>query len=287
MFARVAPAPIEVRWRREDELGSALALARACGGDASRGVAVRSSDDFATARALWKVYDVVSAIDPRREVYPVFEGRGGGDDVGTRGDAREDEEEDEETRDDDADAEVERAVRARVASWSAPNATTRDDGSDGTMDKVSVGGTFDRLHAGHRLLLASASRAVAGGGVLYVGVTSAELLANKAYGALVESYADRAANARAFLALCDPESSIEVRVGPLDASPPLAATVRDMSGLVVSRETAAGAEALNDMRSSGGLAPLRVVVVDLVRGGEGEELKLSSTRLRERDAAEG
>ena len=48
MFARVAPAPIEVRWRREDELGSALALARACGGDASRGVAVRSSDGFAT-----------------------------------------------------------------------------------------------------------------------------------------------------------------------------------------------------------------------------------------------
>lgn len=287
MRADATPAPIDVRWRASDELGSALALARACGGDASRGVAVRSSDGFASARALWRVYDVVSMIDPRRAVHPVFERRGVEEDVATRADDGERDEEDERTRADDADSELERAVRARVASW-----TARDDAMDeraprGTMDAVSVGGTFDRLHAGHRLLLATASRAVASGGVLYVGVTSAELLANKAYGALVESYADRAARARAFLALCDPESSIELRVGPLDASPPLAATVRDMSGLVVSRETVAGAEALNDMRLSAGFAPLRVVVVDLVRGDESEALKLSSTRLRERDAAEG
>ena len=213
MRADATPAPIDVRWRASDELGSALALARACGGDASRGVAVRSSDGFASARALWRVYDVVSMIDPRRAVHPVFERRGVEEDVATRADDGERDEEDERTRADDADSELERAVRARVASW-----TARDDAMDeraprGTMDAVSVGGTFDRLHAGHRLLLATASRAVASGGVLYVGVTSAELLANKAYGALVESYADRAASARAFLALCDPESSIELRVG--------------------------------------------------------------------------
>jgi len=42
---------------------------------------------------------------------------------------------------------------------------------------VAVGGTFDRLHAGHRILLAAA--ALAATEAVYIGVTGAELLRNK------------------------------------------------------------------------------------------------------------
>jgi len=288
-----------VRWRASDDEASASAVARACarseegGGGTTR---VRSSDGFATASSLWKVYDVVASVAPTSEVVPVFDGRGASGSAAVRadadadadaGDARRETSEDEETRVDDDD-DVGRAARERARHWremeTSSSLLSYDFVRDGEKDSVSVGGTFDRLHAGHRLLLATALRLTRLGGTLYVGVMSAEMLKNKAHGELVESYATRAESARAFLAACDPASSVTVRVGPLDNGPPLAATVRDMSALVVSRETITGAEALNDMRRSAGFDPLTLVVVDLV-GASSAESKLSSTALRARDAA--
>ena len=269
-----------VRWDVADEGASAAAVARACA--RGRGVVVASSDGFARASTLWRVYDVVASVAPRGDVTPVFGvtsavesersgARGGGWGVDA-GDAT-------------GEDVVAREARARAESWdSDATSTSYDFVRDGTRMRVSVGGTFDRLHAGHRLLLATAMRLVEPGGTLYVGVTSASLLGNKAHGELVEPYDVRAKSAREFLAMCDPTSSVEVRVGPLDDGPPLAATVRDMSALVVSRETIAGAEALNDMRVSAGFAPLDLVVVDLV-GASASSTKLSSTTLRSRDAS--
>lgn len=284
-----------VRWRANDDEASASALARACarieegGGGTTR---VRSSDGFATATSLWKVYDVVASVAPTSEVVPVFDARGGSASAASRadadaGDARRAPSEDEETRGDDDD--VGRAARERARHWSemdasSPPSSSYDFARDGEKDSVSVGGTFDRLHAGHRLLLATAMRLTKPGGTLYVGVMSTEMLKSKVHGELVESYATRAESACAFLAACDPASSVNVRVGPLDNAPPLAATVRDMSALVVSRETVTGAESLNDMRRSAGFDPLTLVVVDLV-GASSAESKLSSTALRARDAA--
>jgi len=284
-----------VRWRANDDEASASALARACarieegGGGTTR---VRSSDGFATATSLWKVYDVVASVAPTSEVVPVFDARGGSASAASRadadaGDAGDAPSEDEETRGDDDD--VGRAARERARHWSemdasSPPSSSYDFARDGEKDSVSVGGTFDRLHAGHRLLLATAMRLTKPGGTLYVGVMSTEMLKSKVHGELVESYATRAESACAFLAACDPASSVNVRVGPLDNAPPLAATVRDMSALVVSRETVTGAESLNDMRRSAGFDPLTLVVVDLV-GASSAQSKLSSTALRARDAA--
>ena len=284
-----------VRWRANDDEASASALARACarieesGGGTTR---VRSSDGFATAMSLWKVYDVVASVAPTSEVVPVFDARGGSASAASRadadaGDAGDAPSEDEETRGDDDD--VGRAARERARHWSemdasSPPSSSYDFARDGEKDSVSVGGTFDRLHAGHRLLLATAMRLTKPGGTLYVGVMSTEMLKSKVHAELVESYATRAESACAFLAACDPASSVNVRVGPLDNAPPLAATVRDMSALVVSRETVTGAESLNDMRRSAGFDPLTLVVVDVV-GASSARSKLSSTALRARDAA--
>jgi len=296
----------EARVRVEFTLGdaaSALALARACA-RAEGGVDVSSRDGFVKARELWAAYDIVSAVAPQCDVVPVFTSSGDArvaaaarTTSGLDADAEPSSRRDAEALDGGVERDVLALVRAhgggdRVSSSSSSSSSSLnhameyDFERDGVMESVSVGGTFDRLHAGHRLLLAVAMRAVAPGGTLYVGVTSSELLANKSFGEYVESYEVRAASAKAFLAACDPFGTVDVRVGPLDKNPPLAATVREMCGLVISKETIAGAEALNDMRASAGFDALRFIVVDLVGAspdGDARD-KLSSTKLRERDA---
>jgi phosphopantetheine adenylyltransferase len=56
-----------------------------------------------------------------------------------------------------------------------------------------------------------------------------------------------------------------------------------MQALVVSQETLPGGEAINSGRASRGFSQLQLVVVGLV--GSGSDSKLSSTALREADAA--
>jgi len=64
----------------------------------------------------------------------------------------------------------------------------------------------------------------------------------------------------------------------------MAAEIEDMQALVVSEETSKGADAINDARRERGFAPLAVVTVKLV-GGQDVASKLSSTALREAEAA--
>ena len=60
----------------------------------------------------------------------------------------------------------------------------------------------------------------------------------------------------------------------------MAAEIEDIQALVVSEETAKGADAINDARRQRGFAPLAVVTVKLV-GGLDVASKLSSTALRQ------
>jgi pantetheine-phosphate adenylyltransferase len=160
--------------------------------------------------------------------------------------------------------------------------------------KVSVGGTFDRLHAGHRLLLAAAALATHKEGTLFVGVTGEALLANKSDKNKIQPYAKRANNAERFLESvwcpaseknASMESKKKIKTGPLDGSPPLASTVEDMRALVVSRETLGGAAAVNAQRRDLGFPPLEIIAVGVVGGvGDSDEArertKLSSSALR-------
>ena len=54
-----------------------------------------------------------------------------------------------------------------------------------------IGGTFDHMHLGHRLLLSQACLVTKT--TLHVGVTSDALLTKKAYGQYIESYESRVA----------------------------------------------------------------------------------------------
>ena len=278
---------VRIGWDVEDESTSAETLARAI--ERGARVALSASDGFRRAETIWKVYDVVGGIgDGRGDVVLTHVATGA-----SRGDAELVERSSGTSDADAAVVDAGRRARDRALAWASTRSeseratTSYDFTSNGTRKHVSVGGTFDRLHAGHRALLATAMRLVEPNGTLYVGVTSEALLRNKKYGELLEGYEDRADAVRAFLLECrDLSSPVDVRVGPLDEGPPLAATVREMSALVVSRETIVGAEALNDMRVEAGFDPLDIIVVDLIgASASGDGTKLSSTALRAADAA--
>ena len=147
---------------------------------------------------------------------------------------------------------------------------------------VAVGGTFDRLHAGHRLLLSAA--ALVAEECVYVGVSGDDLLTEKKHAELLEPLVTRSKNARAYLESCRP--GLMVHVSTLSKKPPLAVTDANITCLVVSRETLKGAEALQKMRRDAlpDAPPLEIVAVDVV-AVEGRP-KVSSSDLRAKAAGE-
>jgi pantetheine-phosphate adenylyltransferase len=142
-----------------------------------------------------------------------------------------------------------------------------------------VGGTFDRLHAGHRLLLAVA--ALAARDSLFIGVTDGALVAAKAGRAPLQPYAARVDAAAAFTRAVRPDG-LAVEAAPLTdpAEPTAAETDPAVGALVVSAETLPGGEAIVAGRAARGVPPLALVVVGLVGAGAGRG-KVSSTALRD------
>ncbi|ORZ39431.1 hypothetical protein BCR44DRAFT_1386981, partial [Catenaria anguillulae PL171] len=145
---------------------------------------------------------------------------------------------------------------------------------------VAVGGTFDHLHPGHKLLLSCT--ALAGMGNIIVGVVDDKLLVNKKYASQVEPYAVRQAQVTQFLNMFAPGR--EVLVEPLlDAFGP-AATEKDLDVLVATVETEANSSKVNDERAKHGLGPIAIELIHVISSTSAEEVditsKLSSTAIR-------
>lgn len=141
---------------------------------------------------------------------------------------------------------------------------------------VAVGGTFDRFHAGHRLLLAAT--AMVADKAIFVGISSAKLLQNKNLKERLQSYQERTHAAVSFMELVNP--ALQITPGPLtDPSiPPLCATEQNFDAIVVSEETISGAHEINRVRQGLGFHPLVIIVVGLLH--HDSTTKLSSSDLR-------
>ncbi len=149
---------------------------------------------------------------------------------------------------------------------------------------VAVGGTFDRFHAGHRLLLGAT--ALVSMGRVFIGISDAQLLENKAGKEMLQSYETRAGQAVEFIRSVRP--TLDVTAGPLTDpnQPPLCATEEDFDAIVVSEETLGGAVWINEHRKKLGFHPLTIVVVGLLLRKDGSEDadKISSSALRAQEA---
>ncbi|KAL5342825.1 hypothetical protein BJX70DRAFT_271162 [Aspergillus crustosus] len=169
---------------------------------------------------------------------------------------------------------------------------------------VILGGTFDHLHIGHKLLLTATALVLqpAETGypnqerVITVGVTGDEMLKNKKYAQFLETWEERCRSTGAFLTSImdfdapEPDAThidqiynpgpngramvMKIRPGItlrlvqiLDPYGPTI-TEEDLSALVVSKETRSGGAAVNQERAKRGWKQLEVFEVDVIHSGE-------------------
>lgn len=174
--------------------------------------------------------------------------------------------------------------------------------SQTTLHKnVCLGGTFDHLHPGHKLLLTAGAylldipeSGVADTCVYVIGITGDELLKNKKNADVLEPWIDRARTVVAFLSSIlelspqgwtsagaptleegDGRVTATLRDGSItiqcvrinDAFGPTI-TQEDLGCLVVSAETRSGGEAVNNKRSELGWKSLEIFEVEVLDGKE-------------------
>uniref|UniRef100_A0A914KNV6 Cytidyltransferase-like domain-containing protein n=1 Tax=Meloidogyne incognita TaxID=6306 RepID=A0A914KNV6_MELIC len=145
---------------------------------------------------------------------------------------------------------------------------------------VVLGGAFDKLHNGHKLLL---SEAVFRSTKITCGVTDGDMIKKKVLYELMEPIKTRCANVENFVK--DISENVNCITVPIyDAFGP---SIEDnkCEAIIVSDETLKGAEAVNDKRKEKGLRPLKIHPIKLL-GNEQlndkilKEIKLSSSAKR-------
>jgi phosphopantetheine adenylyltransferase len=173
---------------------------------------------------------------------------------------------------------------------------------------ICLGGTFDHLHPGHKLLLTAGALLLKvpeknspNACKFIIGVTGDEMLKNKKYAEFVEPWDTRARNVIVFLssllqlssrgwkdtselpiAETDGNLSASFRDGLItiqcvmiqDAFGPTI-TLEQIDALVVSGETRSGGKAVNDKRAEKGWKPLEVFEVDVL---DAEEVSDGATK---------
>ncbi len=172
---------------------------------------------------------------------------------------------------------------------------------------VAVGGTFDHLHAGHKLLLTMTALVLdpiyrsdsSEERYLTIGITGDDLLKDKRFADELETWEERQGFVKRFLleflSFLSPrnilktsttitnsqergrevrdtlESGLQIRYKEI--FDPYGPTIADpqITALVVSIETRAGGKAVNDKRTGKGWQPLEVFEVDVVDADEDKE----------------
>ncbi|KAF9479297.1 hypothetical protein BDN70DRAFT_878974 [Pholiota conissans] len=125
---------------------------------------------------------------------------------------------------------------------------------------TALGGTFDHLHAGHKILLSIGAYITSR--KLIIGITDDALLQGKANKHVLEKLPRRTQRVHDFVRLFKPQIIPDIVpindvYGPTGWDP-------DIQALVVSKETLSGGEAIAKHRAAHNLPPLRTFLIDVI-----------------------
>lgn len=138
---------------------------------------------------------------------------------------------------------------------------------------AAVGGTFDEFHKGHRTLLLKAFEI---GERVLIGLCSDKLVESLSKPHITASYEERLEELKKFLL----EKGLLNRAEIMPLNDPFGVTLSEgcIEALVVSRETEPMAIKINEERKRRGLAPLHIVVINMVPSEN--HAPISTTRIR-------
>ena len=141
------------------------------------------------------------------------------------------------------------------------------------MTHILVGGTFDRLHDGHKKLLKMAFNV---GDRITIAICVDEMVKNKPYAECIESYETRREKVEKFVR----SFGKPYQIIPINDPYEPAASMRDLDAIAVTTETLSNALRINMIRKERGLPALRIYAIMLVRDQYGNVI--SSRDLRKR-----
>ncbi|KAK2714276.1 hypothetical protein QYM36_008738 [Artemia franciscana] len=144
-----------------------------------------------------------------------------------------------------------------------------------------LGGTFDSIHVGHKLLLSEAALRCSNS--LTVGITDGSMIEGKTLFELIRPVNERIEYVKKFLKLIAP--SLCTKIVPI--YDPFGPSISDpnLELIVVSDETLKGGQRVNEKRLEKGLSPLKLHRISLIEDTNkelGDEDKMSSSSLRKK-----
>jgi len=140
---------------------------------------------------------------------------------------------------------------------------------------VGMGGTFDHLHKGHKLLIKTA---LSISNNLVIGLTTRRLLKNKNYASKLEDYETREKNLKKFISSFTDLKRVKI----IELNEPYGPPINDpkYEGLVVSQDTYPNALKMNEIREKKGFEPMIIITVAIIKDEDNK--KLSSTSIRKK-----
>ena len=138
--------------------------------------------------------------------------------------------------------------------------------------KVCIGGTFDILHKGHKILIDKAFKTVGKKGFVFIGVATEELIKKKKD---VRPFSERKRNLTKYIKRMNYSSNFTIEPIKTIYGPTLE---YDFDAIIVSSETVKNADKINEKNKKIKKEPMKIIKIPYILAEDGKPI--STTRIK-------